>query len=103
MDNNKVKLQKSIIDNDIETFKVVLEEFKLDIETMVLDDRSNTLLHFISFNNRVEMMKLIVTVLESRFDNKDELDKEKRLWFNKKNKSGLTPIFYAIMNENLVS
>ena len=83
-------------------FRTILEQYDEDLDKISYDEKNNNLIHFLAYNNRLQMMKIALETFTSSC--KDGLNLQDRImrWINAKNKKGLTPVFYAVYNGNLV-
>lgn len=103
MDDKSKKLLYAVMFDREKEFRTILDQYEEDLDEMSYDEKNNNLIHFLAYNNRLQMMKVALEVFKSKC--KDRLNLQDRIhrWINGQNTKGLTPIFYAVYNGNLVN
>lgn len=92
----------SIITDDLKTFLNEIEKIKTPLEEFKVDLSKNSLIHIIADNNRFNFLESLLDLYRKK--NKEKNDKEIKIekWLKSENEKGLTALFYAVYNGNLV-
>lgn len=102
MEEKNKKLMYAVMFDRENEFKTLLGQYEEDVDTLSFDDKENNLMHFLAYNNRLHMMKVAVIAFKERYKNDAAAQNRMTNWVNSKNKKGVTPIFYAVYNGNVV-
>ena len=102
MEEKYKTLMTSIMFNNHEKFEECIEEHIDYLERISFDEKENNLLHYLTYNDRPKMVYKTFDLLDDKRKADENLTTMKKEWLNRKNKTGLSPIFYSILNGNVV-
>ena len=102
MDNKSKKLLYAVMFDREKEFRTILDQYEEELDTIVYDEKGNNLIHFLAYNNKLNMLKMALEIFTDKCN--DGLNMQDRIsrWVNGRNKKELTPVFYAVHNGNLV-
>lgn len=100
-EKNKKLLYAVMFDREKE-FRTILDQYTEDLDKVTYDEKNNNLIHFLAYNNRLKMMEQAIAIFTERYAGDEHMPQRLHRWINTQNKKGLTPVFYAVYNGNLV-
>lgn len=102
MEEKNKKLLYAIMFDREKEFRTILQQCEEQLDTETYDEKSNNLIHFLAYNNKLNMIKVAIQVFSTRYTDDPTLQERLMRWVNIQNSKGLTPVFYAVYNGNLV-
>ena len=102
MDDRSKKLLYSIMFDREKEFRTILDQYEEALDKIAFDEKDKNLIHFLAYYNKPRMLKIAIEQFKLKC--KDGLNLQDRMnkWINGQDKKGLTPVFYAVYNGNLV-